>query len=150
MKVFSFIIFLFLCKNLIAQGNNNTYIYDSSLDIGHIKLMEYPNSKWFFHEYRQDIDSSENHKNDYLTTIKLKVVGALVNRMITITFDGPVNSCELKCANCVPAITTTANKDKTNYRFVINKPDAGEISIVISTREKMFAKINEVSKYIKP
>lgn len=150
MKIYSLIILLFICKNVTAQRNGSPYIYDSTLDIGHIKLVEYPNSKLFFREYMQSIDTSEKHKNEYLSTIKFKVTGALVNRIFTLTFDHPVNFCELKCQNNVSQVTTIANKDKTVYKFAIKELKTAEFSFIIFSKEKVYTKISEVSKYITP
>ena len=150
MKRIFLIILIFLSKSVIAQSNNKPYIYDSKLEIGHIKLMEYPNSRIFFHEYRTNIDTLKNHKDDYSLIVKFAIFGDLMNRIIILTFDGPVDYCELKCPNNLSHTTTIPNKDNTEYKFIINKLATKELSFVILSKEKIYVKINEVSKYITP
>lgn len=55
MKAIPLFVLLYLSKNVIAQSSNSPYIYDSTLEIGHIKLLEYLNSKLFFYEYSQNM-----------------------------------------------------------------------------------------------
>lgn len=150
MKKVSVLLFIFLCGSAIAQRNRNPYIYDSTLQIGHIKLVEYPNSKLFFQSYISGIDTSENHKDDYSATIKFTVIGALVNRTIILTFNRPVDDCELICANGLSHTTIIHNNDKTEYKFIINRVTAKELSFAIFSKNKIHVKIHERSKYITP
>lgn len=150
MKTLSIIIFILLGKTVIAQTSNAPYIYDSTNTIGHIKLIEYPNNKVFFHKYEQNIDQSENHKDDYYTIFTFQEMGTITNRTIILAFDKPVNTCELKCPNGILHATSTRNNNNTEYKFVISQIKADEFSFVMYSKEKIFTKIYELNKYIEP
>ena len=149
MKTLYILILVLFSKNAIAQSKNSLYIYDSSSPIGHIRLIEYPDIKVVFNEYKYYVDSAENHKGDYLTIFTFQQFGTVVNRVIILTFDKPVKSCELKCPHGVSHIITTFNKEKTEYKFIINELKTNKFSFITYSKEEVYTKIDEVSKYIK-
>lgn len=138
-----FLLFTLFSKVVIAQSRNNIYIYDSTVSGGHIKLIEYPNTRVDLKEFSETIDSSADHHGDYLTTFAFRETGDILNRTITVSFDKPVCSCELKYSNGVSNVAATHNREKTQYHFVISYIKSDEFSFVIYGKEKFFTKIYE-------
>lgn len=145
--LFMFLLVLF-ANTVIAQKKNGPYIYDSTVNGGHIQIMEYPDVNIRLRQFRPSVDSSENHKGDYVTEFLFQVTGNIINRTFILRFDKPINACELKCPDGVSQVTCTSNKEKTKYKFVVNKISAKEFSFVAFSKEGVYTKINEVSRYI--
>jgi hypothetical protein len=148
MRILLLLLMILFASTVIAQKKNVPYIYDSTMGGAHVQIMEYPNAKIYLHGYDSSIDSSENHRGDHMLTFFFQEFGNIVNRTFILRFDKPVDACELSCPDGTSQVTSTFNKEKTQYKFVVNKISATKFSLVIYSKEKPVMKFNELSKFI--
>jgi hypothetical protein len=146
MKALIILSLILFTKNAIAQPTNAVYLYDGTGDSWHISIVDYPGTKISFNEYSERIDTSENHRGAHVTMFTFQVSGVIRNRAITLKFDKPVNSCELRCPNGI--FHATNNKENTEYKFFINQIKAKEFSFVMYSKEPIFTRIDEANRHV--
>src|ERR1700733_11729761 len=93
MRILYVLLLTLFSMNLIAQPKNSPYLYDSSLGMAHVLLVEYPGATIFFHKDTVWQDTAGIYKNDIGVEFSFYQKGAIVNREIKLTFDKPVDFC---------------------------------------------------------
>jgi len=156
MKTLFAIILSVLCTiTATAQTKNNTYIDQANVVniskgnvyVGQLILSTSPGSRVLFKSFSQAIDTAKGHVGEYKTVFDLiPPDGAVLSKIITLVFDNPVISCELKPVGS-GAIQMSGgwNKEKTGFRFVIAQLMCREFQFVIYSKEKIFTKIDGIT-----